>query len=164
MLRQCIYVPVILSPSFQRRSLDRALPLRLNTLVRSNRPIVYLLLIAWSVVNGLHWPVWQMAAWSTMLLSYSRDNALTEAVTMTFNGDHPCTMCTAIEKSQNETAKSHGASEGLEQRPPRELTGITGQTIVTPARSFLRGSLLHPEHAMPEPVSYPPPGRPPIPA
>ncbi len=37
-----------------------------------------------------------------MLVDYSRDNPLAVAVDMTFDGEHPCPMCTAIKAATTE--------------------------------------------------------------
>jgi hypothetical protein len=47
---------------------------------------------------GLHWAVLQTIAWTGMIVSYSRNASLTEAVSKTFDGEHPCPMCKVIKK------------------------------------------------------------------
>lgn len=51
---------------------------------------------------GLHWAVLQTVAWTGMIVSYSRDASFTEAVTKTFDGEHPCTMCKVIKRGRAE--------------------------------------------------------------
>lgn len=62
------------------------------------------LILALCITANLHLPVLQVVAWAGMLVNYSRDNGLAEAAEMTFDGDHPCPMCCAIEKAQTEDA------------------------------------------------------------
>lgn len=50
----------------------------------------------------LHLVVLQVVAWGGMLARYSQDRALAEAVEMTFDGDHPCPLCCAIEKARTQ--------------------------------------------------------------
>lgn len=65
-------------------------------------------LARWLVVGavcvslGLPWAVLQGVAWTGMLISYSRDGSLMEAVTKTFDGDHPCPLCKAVESGQKQ--------------------------------------------------------------
>lgn len=59
-----------------------------------------LIAMALTLSIGAHWALLQSVAWAGMLYSYSQDAGLAEAVTMTFDGEHPCTLCTAIEDGQ----------------------------------------------------------------
>lgn len=67
------------------------------------RSIASLLLVVFATTANLHLPALQVAAWVGMLVNYSRDATLTEAVEMTFDGEHPCPMCKAIEAEQTKT-------------------------------------------------------------
>jgi hypothetical protein len=52
--------------------------------------------------GGGHWAVLQTFAWARMLVEYSTQNSLAEAVEMTFDGKHPCPMCLKIEKGRKQ--------------------------------------------------------------
>ena len=54
---------------------------------------------------GLHWNFLQVVAWGSMLVRYAQDASLSEAVEKTFDGEHPCCMCKAIEKGKQEERK-----------------------------------------------------------
>lgn len=54
---------------------------------------------------GLHWAFLQTIAWTGMVVSYSRDASLNEAVAKTFDGKHPCRMCKAIKQARAEEKK-----------------------------------------------------------
>ncbi|WP_133795452.1 hypothetical protein [Prosthecobacter fusiformis] len=62
----------------------------------------------WMVVGvlcislGLQWAVLQGVAWTGMLISYARDGSLIEAVSKTFDGEHPCPLCKAVENGQKQ--------------------------------------------------------------
>ena len=64
---------------------------------------------------GLHWALLQTTAWTAMVIGYSRHNSFTEAVGMTFDGQHPCHLCKIItqgraeEKQQEQQAAKRGA-------------------------------------------------------
>jgi hypothetical protein len=59
-------------------------------------------LIAVLAAGGGHWTVLQTFAWARMLVEYSAQNSLAEAVEMTFDGKHPCPMCLKIEKGRKQ--------------------------------------------------------------
>ena len=54
---------------------------------------------------GLQWALLQTVAWTGMIISYSRDGSLTEAVSKTFDGQHPCCLCKAVESGRQEERK-----------------------------------------------------------
>ena len=56
----------------------------------------FLVVVALVTTTGLHWAVLQSVAWTTMLADNLRTQSLTEAVTHTFDGNHPCCLCKAI--------------------------------------------------------------------
>lgn len=51
---------------------------------------------------GMHWAVVQSAAWAGMLVSYSHDGSLMEAVNKTFDGEHPCEYCKLVDGGTKE--------------------------------------------------------------
>jgi len=57
-------------------------------------------------LSGAHWMVLQTTAWTCMLLSRSVNNSLTEAVKSTFDGQHPCPMCSAIADGKQSEKRS----------------------------------------------------------
>ena len=59
------------------------------------------------VAIGGHWAVLQTVAWATMIVDYSKNAPLTEAVQKTFDGQHPCQICKGIQKSRQSEKKSN---------------------------------------------------------
>ena len=55
---------------------------------------------------GLHWTVLQVVAWAGMIVSYSQEAPLGEAVVKTFDGEHPCNLCKQIAKGKQSEKKS----------------------------------------------------------
>jgi len=55
---------------------------------------------------GLHWSFLQAVAWAGMIVSYSQEAPLGEAVAKTFDGQHPCTLCKQIAKGKQSEKKS----------------------------------------------------------
>lgn len=49
---------------------------------------------------GMHWTVLQGVAWTGMFLANLNQGTVTEAVEKTFDGEHPCPMCLAIQEGQ----------------------------------------------------------------
>lgn len=54
---------------------------------------------------GLHWALLQTVAWTGMLINYSRDASFREAISRTFDGQHPCPLCKAIKKGRADEKK-----------------------------------------------------------
>lgn len=65
----------------------------------------YLLIAAMFAACGGHWLVLQSVAWGGMIVAYSRTDGLTVGVEKTFDGQHPCGLCKAIEKSKGSEQK-----------------------------------------------------------
>jgi hypothetical protein len=55
---------------------------------------------------GLHWGFFQSVAWVGMVVSYSQDGSIREALGKTFDGKHPCALCKAIAKGKKSEQKS----------------------------------------------------------
>jgi hypothetical protein len=63
------------------------------------------------------WTLLQSAAWMSMLVRYSRERPVAQAVVNTFDGQHPCEVCRAIQAD-----KSAERQCSKEEAPPiREL-------------------------------------------
>src|SRR5437016_1372562 len=55
---------------------------------------------------GLHWIALQSIAWTTMIIDYSKRAPLRQAITQTFDGTHPCSLCHAVNTGKNSEQKS----------------------------------------------------------
>jgi hypothetical protein len=66
------------------------------------------LLMAAALVSsiGLHWAFFQSVAWVGMVITYSQGATLTQAIVKTFDGKHPCSLCTQIAQAQKSQKKS----------------------------------------------------------
>ena len=49
---------------------------------------------------GGHWMLLQSVAWIGMTLSFSQSAPLEEALKKTFDGEHPCALCKAVQKGK----------------------------------------------------------------
>jgi hypothetical protein len=67
-----------------------------------------ILVVAALVVSiGLHWAVLQSAAWVGMAVAYSVEKgSLSEGLSDTFDGNHPCRLCKAVDEGKNDNDKS----------------------------------------------------------
>jgi hypothetical protein len=65
-----------------------------------------LLVLALASSIGLHWAFFQSLAWAQMVISYSHDAPLTEALVKTFDGKHPCKLCKNIDESKRSEKKA----------------------------------------------------------
>lgn len=50
---------------------------------------------------GLQWVVLQGIAWTGMMIKFSQQDSLAEAVSKTFDGEHPCPLCNAVKKGMD---------------------------------------------------------------
>lgn len=87
---------------------------------------------------GLHWALLQTVAWTGMLIAYSQDGTVREAVTKTFDGNHPCPLCRAIQQGREEERQQ-------EDRPVKLPTPVMLALVWQPLEFDFR----HPREAMP---------------
>lgn len=66
------------------------------------RFLIHKLLIVFCTLYlcGAHWAVLQMTAWTGMIVARSQHVSMAEAVETTFDGQHPCRFCEAIESGK----------------------------------------------------------------
>ena len=67
--------------------------------------ITMMFLAMFSIAGG-HWAVLQTVAWAQMLRDYSQESGFASAVTQTFSGERPCSMCKSIEKNRQQEEKA----------------------------------------------------------
>jgi hypothetical protein len=82
------------------------------------------MLLVLFAASGGHWMALQSLAWTRMLVSYSRQGDLVSAVTKTFDGKHPCSLCKQVERAKSQ-----------EPQPTRVMELASSQaTFVVPLR------------------------------
>jgi hypothetical protein len=62
-------------------------------------------IVALCCAIGLHWIALQSLAWTTMIIDYSKRAPLRQAITQTFDGAHPCSLCHAVNTGKNSEKK-----------------------------------------------------------
>jgi hypothetical protein len=66
------------------------------------------------LTTGFQWTATlQLVAWATMLTNNLRTHSVTEAVSQTFDGQHPCCMCRAIAAAKKAQKKSEAVTSTL---------------------------------------------------
>ena len=56
---------------------------------------------------GLHWCALQSIAWTTMVIEYSKDAPFAEALAKAFDGQHPCSLCHAVQTGKKSEQKNN---------------------------------------------------------
>jgi len=82
---------------------------------------------------GLHWAFFQSVAWVGMVVSYSKDASLTEALVKTFDGKHPCALCQEIARGKQSEKKSAPVPAG---KRLEFLYSGTGFVFAAPSRGW----------------------------
>ena len=54
---------------------------------------------------GVHWTFLQSVAWVGMVVSYSHNATLGEALAKSFDGRHPCKLCKAVQEGKQSEKK-----------------------------------------------------------
>jgi hypothetical protein len=65
-----------------------------------------LTVLALCLAIGLQWIALQSVAWTRMLVENTRHVSLTEAIAKTFDGQHPCSLCHAVQSATHKEKKS----------------------------------------------------------
>jgi hypothetical protein len=55
---------------------------------------------------GLHWIAFQSLAWTTMIIEHAKQQPLSLAISQTFDGNHPCSLCRAVNSGSHSEKKS----------------------------------------------------------
>ncbi len=74
---------------------------------------------------GLHWAALQTVAWTSMVIARAPQVGLTEAVSTTFDGQHPCRLCLVVREGR--------AADRPSPESPVPATGITAKLDLAPA-------------------------------
>lgn len=90
---------------------------------------ILLALAILGATNG-HWAVLQTVAWTRMISDFSRTAPLETAITKTFSGQHPCSMCVQIEQGKD-------AERADGRDVPLQKVSLKIDFFLTPAEVFL---------------------------
>lgn len=67
-------------------------------------------LLALVMITQFHWSALQVIAWSGMLVTYSARAGIEVGIRETFDGEHPCPMCSAIKAAKERAQNTHHLS------------------------------------------------------
>lgn len=65
----------------------------------------FLVLIAAVQILGGHWAVLQSVAWAKMLVEYAQSDSIRNAISKTFDGEHPCSLCHTVKDGRQQEEK-----------------------------------------------------------
>jgi hypothetical protein len=86
----------------------------------------WLVVLTLTLSLGAHWALLQSVAWVGMIAAYSRDGSITQALSKTFDGRHPCRLCKMIQQGRAEE-KKHSQRQ---LKPESKLdVGIVWRTV-----------------------------------
>ena len=103
---------------------------------------------------GLHWGFLQTIAWAGMLVDYSRDATLTEAIHKTFDGQHPCKLCKLVNEGKN----AEGSQKLVKSELKLEFSVHQPTVFVPPTVDAVPAvTFVHVLHSRLDPPPLPPP-------
>ena len=98
-------------------------------------------------LSGAHWIVLQGTAWTGMLVSRAISTSVSEALSSTFDGQHPCAMCSAIAEGKcNEDDADADFAPSKKSGEIKFLTLVLGGP---PARSIDQSQAVWPRFEQP---------------
>jgi hypothetical protein len=105
----------------------------------------FLVILALVATTGLHWAALQSVAWTTMVADNLHSDSFCDAVTKTFDGQHPCCLCKAIVAGKQSEKKNEFSfqSQKLEFPPLKENFALVApsQFQLLPFKNFSAKSL-----------------------
>jgi hypothetical protein len=103
---------------------------------------------------GLQWVALQSIAWTAMIVDYSKRGTLCEAITQTFDGAHPCSLCHIVDRGKTTEKKSD-----FQLLTPK-IDMICTKHAITPPRPFVHFEYSLSDSSFPE-IRHSPPVPPP---
>ena len=90
-------------------------------------------LLAVLAMSGGHWALLQSIAWGRMIADYSQQDSLARALTKTFDGKHPCSLCLRIRSGvQQEKQRQKELPWEQTQRLPEPIWELRCMTLPAP--------------------------------
>lgn len=116
-----------------------------------------LAVLSLQILGGSH-ALLQTYAWTTMMIAYSQEEGVTQAVINTFNGKKPCAICRRIvseRQSKGFPAVSKVAYEWQNVLPPKPFSLELSFPVPAPPSNLTSPAQLRSQFA-PSPLSPPP--------
>jgi hypothetical protein len=114
----------------------------------------WLVVLALVVTTGGHWAVLQACAWAGMLVRFSQEGTVGEAISKTFDGRHPCRLCKLVREGRAEERGRETPAVALKfdlLAPPRGVSIRPNLEGGRAARFALAAFAPHRRHAPPVP-------------
>jgi hypothetical protein len=102
----------------------------------------FLMIATLVAATGAHWALLQSVAWTTMLADNLRCGSVSEAVSRTFDGRHPCPICKAIAAGKKSEKKREFTVSSLKFECPLAQTADLPLTLAQFQRVSLADSLI----------------------
>jgi hypothetical protein len=80
---------------------------------------------------GLQWLALQSIAWTAMIVDYSKNASLCQAIVKTLDGAHPCSLCHVVNAGKNSEKKSDL------QSPTRKIDMICASRTTSSLQPFV---------------------------
>ncbi len=105
---------------------------------------------------GTPWSMLQSVAWVRMVVKYSQQAGFGRAITMTFDGKHPCRLCHMVQEGQNK--ERHTGKDTFTPEKQLDWSLPLGEIFLChpPLPKYVAGANLLAE-PRPERPPYPPP-------
>lgn len=78
-------------------------------------------LLSWLVATGTQWDVMQVFAWGRMVVVYSQNMTLGEALQLTFSPEGQCALCRLVGEGRSEESQRAAAAGTAEKREVKAL-------------------------------------------
>lgn len=91
--------------------------------------------------------VLQVAAWSGMIATRTAEQGLTEAVKTTFDGEHPCRLCSMVQEASAEEEKAPASSTSTKTQSKTELAKLKEFVPMCPVALPRAGEVSSPPQA-----------------
>ena len=129
--------------------------LKAATVIRFAR---FLLIAALMVSIGAQWAVLQSVAWVSMAVSYSmKEGSITEGLSKTFDGEHPCPLCCAVKKGTDSEKKDPKSKDSKKLKQDLFASDARPVVIATPNGVRLPHTVNEVAHAHMFAPAVPPP-------
>ena len=113
-------------------------------MIRRLAPVLLVTVLSLSL--GLHWAALQSAAWVGMIITYSQNATLGEAINKTLAGAHPCQLCKLVQAGKQQQGKQELTKPALKLEgslaisaggifPPAHLRPAPGPDAEAPRRA-----------------------------
>jgi hypothetical protein len=76
-------------------------------------------------LSGAHWAALQVTAWTGMLVTRAPQTGVVAALETTFDGEHPCGLCAAVQEGQKQEHEQQPLPPGLGKLKEMKLVAMT---------------------------------------